>query len=79
MARSIPLSVGFADTFAPTAPATAARPLLSRAIDWLTRSRQRGTEREIAQYLKTLGVDHMTDSIEREIEMRFLSHQTKLY
>jgi len=59
--------------FAPTSLVASGRPLLRRAIDRLTRSQPRDTDREIVRYLKSNGFDHVTDSIEREIERRFLS------
>jgi len=59
--------------FAPTrAPASNSRGLLRRFFDAMMESRQRQVDREIARYIRDNG-GRLTDSIEREIERRFLS------
>jgi hypothetical protein len=73
MARSIPFSVGFADTLPSPTSAAATRSAFARLVGWLTWSGRDTTDREIAHYLVDLGVDHLTDSIEREIEYRFIA------
>ena len=73
MARSIPLPAGFPYTYAPTRSSASRRPKLTRLIDWLMRARQRETDRAIAHYVQSHGIDHLTDSVEREIEQRFLA------
>ncbi|HEY1541139.1 MAG TPA: hypothetical protein VGG01_01915 [Xanthobacteraceae bacterium] len=76
MTRSIALTNGFADTYAlptPKAPRQAA--FGGRIMNWLTKSQQHGVEREIHNYVAERGFDHFTDSIERDIECRFLARQ----
>ena len=76
MARSIALTNGFADTYALPTPAAPARTTFGRRImNWLNKSQQHGVEREINHYVAERGFDHFTDSIERDIECRFLARQ----
>lgn len=76
MARSIALANGFVDTYAlPTAAAPRRTAFGRRIMSWLTKSQQRGVEREIHTYVAERGFDHFTDSIERDIECRFLARQ----
>ena len=75
MARSIALSNDFADTYSPPAVPAPVRATWRRLIDWLSRSQQRSVEHEIESYLAQRGFDHFTDSIERDIEYRFLARQ----
>jgi len=59
--------------FAPThAPARNGRGLLRRLLDAMEASRQRQVDREIARYIHDNG-GRLTDTIEREMERRFLS------
>jgi hypothetical protein len=59
--------------FAPTrAPASNSRGLLRRFFDAIMESRQRQVDREIARFVHDNG-GRLTDTIEREIERRFLS------
>jgi hypothetical protein len=51
------------------------RSMVARLADWLRKSHQRSVERDIESYLADRGFDHFTDSIERDIEYRFLSRQ----
>ena len=78
MPRSIPFDLASIDTSTtPTATLTTTtsaapkRGLLRRIFDALIESQQRRAEREIASYLRRGGVK-FTDSVEREIERRFL-------
>jgi hypothetical protein len=53
----------------------AQRGLFARLLDAMMASRQRQTDRDIARYLMATGFHgRLTDSIEREIERRFLSN-----
>jgi hypothetical protein len=73
MARSIALPHGFAGTHTPTPITAPRRTIFSRITDWLSRSQQQDVEREIDSYVAERGFDHFTDSIERDIECRFLA------
>jgi hypothetical protein len=54
------------------------RGMFARLIDAMMASRQRQVDREIARYLAATGsCDRLTDSIEREIEHRFLSNRSR--
>lgn len=65
------------------APATRSAPssrptrgLLRRLYDAMIKARQQEAEREIARYLQLSG-GKLTDSIEREIERRFISRSAR--
>ena len=79
MARSIPFSPGIADSYAAPSPPSQIsahhRPLPGRIMDWLMKSQQRRADRQIAQYLKNYGAQRISDSLERDIECRFLARQ----
>jgi hypothetical protein len=75
MARSIALTDGFADTYALPTAAAPARTMFGRLMDWLSKSQQHDVDREIESYVAERGFDHFTDSIERDIEYRFLARQ----
>ena len=75
MARSISLSPGFTDTYAPPRRVLPARTMLSRVMNWLMRSQQRHVDDQITRYLEDSGVDRLSDSVERDIEYRFLARQ----
>jgi hypothetical protein len=52
--------------------------MFARLIDAMMASRQRRVDREIARYLAATGASgRLTDSIEREIEHRFLSNRSR--
>jgi hypothetical protein len=54
------------------------RGMFARLIDAMMASRQRRVDREIARYLAATGASgRLTDSIEREIEHRFLSNRSR--
>jgi hypothetical protein len=54
------------------------RGMFARLIDAMMASRQRRVDREIARYLVATGASgRLTDSIEREIEHRFLSNRSR--
>ena len=64
-------------TAAKAAPKTATHPgFFSRMFQVLTAARLRQAEREVARYLRDTG-GKFTDEAEREIERRFLSHQSR--
>jgi len=73
MARSIALTNDFADTYALPTPAARGRTFFNRLMNWLSKSQQQDVEREIHGYIAERGFDHFTDSIERDIECRFLA------
>ena len=68
-----------ADTYAPPTRAPRGRTLFGRLMDWLSKSQQHGIEREIHSYVVDRGFDHFTDSIERDIECRFLARQPERF
>ena len=78
---SLPLTVAARDAaLAPTIRSEPARgstrSLLRRLYDAIIKARQLEADREIARYLELTG-GKLTDSIEREIERRFISHSPK--
>jgi hypothetical protein len=75
MSKSLALPSGFPTGYSRAASPFSARRALGRLIGWLRKSRQRGVDREIAHFLAERGFDHFTDSIERDIENRFLARQ----
>ncbi len=86
MTRSIALSPGFADSshgaahsYSPATAAARAQTIFGRILDRLLKARQRDLDREIEHYLAERGYDHFTDSIERDIEHRFLGRQPQRF
>jgi hypothetical protein len=79
MARSMALTNGFAETYTLPTPAARGGTLFGRIMDWLSKSQQHGVEREIHSYIADRGFDHFTDSIERDIECRFLARQPERF
>jgi hypothetical protein len=75
MARSLALPSGFPTRYSRAASPFSARRAFRRLADWLSKSQQRGVDREIETYIADRGFDHFTDSIERDIEYRFLARQ----
>jgi len=75
MARPLALTNGFAETYTLPTPAAPGRTMFGRIMDWLSKSQQQGVEREIHGYVAERGLDRFTDSIERDIECRFLARQ----
>ena len=71
MARSVPFDIASTDTLGMPTSAAPKRGVLRRMLDAVIESQQRRAEREIANYLRRGGVK-FTDSVEREIERRFL-------
>jgi hypothetical protein len=67
-----PSAVAPRDLARSNAPARNRRGLLRRFFDAMMESRQRQADREIGRYIRDNG-GRLTDSIEREIERRFLS------
>jgi hypothetical protein len=67
-----PSAVALRDFASTHAPAGNGRGLLRRLLDTIEASRQRQVDREIARYIHDNG-GRLTDTIEREIERRFLS------
>jgi hypothetical protein len=75
-------SARVADSFAPAkAPAPVpsgraksapAKSIIGRILARLLKARQNDLDRAIEHYLADRGYDHFTDSIERDIEQRFL-------
>ena len=86
MTRSIALSPGFADSsygaahsYAPATAPASSQTIFGRILDRLLKARQRDLDREIEHYLAERGYDHFTDSIERDIEYRFLGRQPQRF
>ena len=79
MARSLALPSGLPARETRATSPLSARRAIRRLADWLSRSLQHDVEREIATYLEDRGVDHFTDSIERDIESRFLARQAERF
>jgi hypothetical protein len=75
MTKSLALPSGFPGAYARAASPFSARQAFHRLADWLSKSQQRGVDREIETYIADRGFDHFTDSIERDIEYRFLARQ----
>jgi hypothetical protein len=75
MAKSLALPSGFPTPYARRAAPFSARRVLRRIGDWFSNLQQREVERDIESYLAERGFDHFTDSIERDIEHRFLARQ----
>jgi hypothetical protein len=66
------------DTALTAMPLPAKRSMFARLVDSMMASRQRQVDREIARYLAATGsCGRLTDTIEREIEHRFLSDRAK--
>jgi hypothetical protein len=49
--------------------------MFGRTLGRLFKARRPDVDREIEHYLADRGYDHFTDSIERDIEHRFLARQ----
>jgi hypothetical protein len=75
MAKSLAIPSGFPTPYARRAAPFSAQRVLRRIGDWFSNSQQRDVERDIESYLANRGFDHFTDSIERDIEYRFLARQ----
>jgi hypothetical protein len=75
MAKSLAIPSGFPTPYARRAAPFSARRVLRRIGAWFSNSQQRDVERDIESYLANRGFDHFTDSIERDIEHRFLARQ----
>ena len=76
---ALTLTNDLADTYASSTRAARGRTLFGRVMDWLSKSQQHGVEREIHGYVADRGFDHFTDSIERDIECRFLARQPERF
>jgi len=72
MASYFPLTAPRAASFIPPASKPS---LWRRFIDAMARSRRERAEREIARYIESSG--GFTDSVEREIERRFMSNPSR--
>jgi hypothetical protein len=75
MAKSLAIPSGFPAPYARRAAPFSARRVLRRIGEWFSKSQQREVDRDIESYLVDRGFDHFTDSIERDIEYRFLARQ----
>jgi hypothetical protein len=75
MAKSLAIPSGFPTRHTRRAAPFSVRDLLRLIGDWFSNSQQREVERDIETYLAERGLDRFTDSIERDIEYRFLARQ----
>ncbi len=75
MAKSLAIPSGFATTRARSVAPFSLRRALRRIGDWFRNSQQREVDRDIESYLAERGFDRFTNSIERDIEYRFLARQ----
>lgn len=75
MAKSLAIPSGFPTSYSRRTAPFSARRVLRRIGDWFSNAQQRDVERDIESYLAERGLDHLTDSIERDIEFRFLARQ----
>jgi hypothetical protein len=75
MAKSLAIPSGFPTSYARRTAPFSVRRVLRRIGDWFSNSQQREVERDIEHYLAERGLDRFTDSIERDIEHRFLARQ----
>ena len=76
MSKSLAIPSGFPTSYARRTAPFSARRVLRRIGDWLSNSQQREVERDIESYLAERGFDHLTDSVERDIEYRFLARRS---
>ena len=79
MAKSLAIPSGFPTRYPRRAAPFSVRDVLRSIGDWFSNSQQREVEREIQTYLADRGFDHFTDSIERDIECRFLARQPERF
>lgn len=77
MAKSLAIPSGFPARYTRRAPPFSVRHVLHRIGDWFSNSQQREVDRDIENYLAERGLDRFTDSIERDIEYRFLARQRR--
>ena len=75
MAKSLAIPSGFSTPYARRTAPFSVRRVLRLIGDWFSSSQQREVDREIESYLAERGLDRFTDSIERDIENRFLARQ----
>lgn len=75
MAKSLAIPSGFPAPYARRTAPFSVRRVLRLIGDWFSSSQQREVDREIESYLAERGLDRFTDSIERDIENRFLARQ----
>jgi hypothetical protein len=75
MARSIPFLLGSSESYLADIRVLPKRGVLSRVLAWLTEAQQRRADRQIARFLRDAGIERISDSLEREIEHRFLARK----
>lgn len=70
MALSLPHALDPVD-FRSLPPASARpRNAIDRITDWLNRAERRRAERLVAHYIGDAGIQHLSDSVERDIAFR---------